>query len=789
MSGLTGNPFLLASAAGGAAGYTISRSLRFNSSDSAYLSRTPASAGNRTTWSFSAWVKRSKLGSMQFVFTSGEGWIASSGDAFLTGAAFGADDKLAIYWRSSYAPLAVSVGVYRDLSAWYHIGFRADGSTLKAYVNGIEVCSGAISGNGAINSTQTHSLGVSTSSTFFGYSDYYLADIHFIDGQALTPSSFTETDAITGQLIPKTYAGTYGTNGFRLTFSDNSGTSSTTLGKDAAGSNNWTPNNLSVTAGAGNDSLVDSPTNYGTDTGAGGEVRGNYCTWNPLNAENPNTLTNGNLGSAGDGGGGERFSYGTVAASSGKWYYEMTVGSGGVNSHLGTADPTGKSNFYISYQMQGNLYYEGGFVTVSWGASFTSGDVIGAALDLDNGAIYFSKNGTWQASGVPTSGASKTGAARSFTPRSLTPFHITYNTTNVDSANFGQRPFAYTAPSGFKALCTQNLPAPVIAQGSTVMDALLYTGNGSARSITGLGFNPDFVWLKGRSGATDHALYDVVRGVEKRLESNTTDAEVTSDGGVTAFNSDGFSLGTLAQVNTNAATYVAWAWDAGSSTVTNTAGSISSQVRANATAGFSIVTWNGNGNATIGHGLGVAPQLIICKKRSGVGGWQVGHSSIGWTRRLFLESTGTGDTAASAWNNTAPTSTVFTVGNTSLFGGDIVSYCFAPVAGYSSAGSYTGNGSADGPFVYTSMRPRWILLKRTDSTSNWTILDTAREGYNVDNDPLFPNLADAEGTADLADILSNGFKLRSTDASVNASGGTYIYYAIGENAFSLARAR
>jgi hypothetical protein len=280
-----------------------------------------------------------------------------------------------------------------------------------------------------------------------------------------------------------------------------------------------------------------------------------------------------------------------------------------------------------------------------------------------------------------------------------------------------------------------------------------------------------------------------VRGAQARLESNTTDAEVTTDGGVTAFNSNGFTLGTLAQVNTNTATYAAWCWDAGTSNVVNTQGSITSTVRANASAGFSVVTWTSNGlstpTQTKGHGLGVAPSLIILKNRSLADNWWVYHSPT--AAQLFLNTTA----AAGTGGGFTVSSTTF--GNTeSNIGGNgnlCVAYCFAPVSGYSSFGSYTGNGSADGPFVYTNVLPRWVMIKRTDSTSNWTIIDTAREGYNVDNDPLYPNLSDAEGTADLADILSNGFKLRTTDASVNASAGTYIYACFGANPFAYSRSR
>jgi hypothetical protein len=364
------------------------------------------------------------------------------------------------------------------------------------------------------------------------------------------------------------------------------------------------------------------------------------------------------------------------------------------------------------------------------------------------------------------------------------------------SWNFGQRPFAYTAPSGFKALCTANLPAPTIVKPSTVMDVVTYTGTGSTLTPTSsLGFSPDLVWIKSRSAATDNTLYDVVRGAQARLESNTTDAEVTSDNGLTAFNSAGFTLGTLAQVNTSSATYAAWTWDAGSSTVSNTAGTITSSVRANASAGFSIVTWTGTGGtATIGHGLGVAPSLIIVQTRTGTNNRNkpVYHASIGNTGALVLDQTAATTTASSFWNNTSPTSTVFSSGgdqNTNQNASTYVAYCFAPVAGYSAFGSYTGNGSADGPFVYTGFRPKFILVKNTVATESWWITDSARDTYNVTKNYLAPNLSSAEGSSAVFDFLSNGFKVRTNFTSHNGNTHSIIYAAFAESPFQYSRAR
>jgi hypothetical protein len=396
-------------------------------------------------------------------------------------------------------------------------------------------------------------------------------------------------------------------------------------------------------------------------------------------------------------------------------------------------------------------------------------------------------------------------------------------------ANFGQRPFAYTAPSGFKALCTQNLTDSLGAQPSTVMNIITYTGNGTSLTLpnanstpTSISFSPDWVWIKGRSGASDHGLYDTVRGTTKRLVSNATQEEDTQSG-VTAFNSDGFSLGSYGGQNGSSATYVAWLWDAGGEPTTNNvagagnvptagsakvnganmttalAGSIAAtRLSVNTSAGFSIVSWNSTTTTphTFGHGLGVAPQFVIVKRRGGANHWRIGHNSLGWTKALEF-SAGAELAADSAyWNNTAPTSTVIYIGDTGQLGGDNIAYCFAPVAGYSSFGSYTGNGSADGPFVFTGFRPKFVLIKAlysydgggtTVNSSSWYMYDSVRGPYNANGAILGANKAyTEENNATDIDFLSNGFKLRNTRA-INYT--ETIYAAWAESPFKYARAR
>jgi hypothetical protein len=1027
--------------------YELSRSLRFNTPDSAYANRTFGTPTTQETFTLAMWVKRAALSTAQSLF----GVSTNHSFAFTTGNAlnltFGGTSAL------------TTTAVFRDMSAWYHIVWTQSGTSHTVYVNGTSRGT-ATATSSVFNTAVAHQVGASNTTNYF---NGYLADVHFIDGQALTPSSFTETKATTGQLVPKAYGGTYGTNGFRLNFSDNSAATAATLGADSSGNgNNWTPNNLSVldgrtavlaatgglpiynttdtygtvkgsgtrtdsnaaslvlaipmdganngttftdesatirgsgsaislirngdtktvtnqskfygssgffdgtgdaltstasaainpfTAGdftiehwayfnsiasgpytfstsraagggpdrmalqvgstgeflffiatsssqilsssagvctignwvhlaasrqgstvrlfvngvqvasnsgltlfttvdqrleigsaffnnsnylngyiqdlrvykgvakytsnftppsatqnttiaAGCDSLTDTPTSYGTDTGAGGEVKGNYATLNPLGISSFVTYSNGNLDITGSFQQGQCL--GTIAVSSGKWYYETTLSTftaGDSYYGISTYDAAGfnypgqvSTSYSVYTASAGSLFRKvnNGAQTNTDTARAVQGDIIGIAFDLDSGKFWASKNGTWIDSGNPSAGTNPLFSSISGAYIAAIKCSGLNTGTVVNSANFGQRPFAYAAPSGFKALCDTNLPAPTIAKGSTVFDTTLYTGTGAALTPTSsLAFSPDLVWIKGRSGATDHALYDTVRGVTLDLVSNSTAAETTQTQGLTSFDSNGFSVGTLAKLNTNAATYAGWCWDAGSSTVTNTDGSISSQVRANVSAGFSVVTYTGTGaNATVGHGLGIAPSMVIVKRRDTTGNWQVRHTSIAVANSIQLNATTAAAAATTVWNSTAPSSTVFSIGTSTdvnASAGTYVAYCFTSVTGYSSFSTYPFNAS--GQFVCLGFRPAFLMIKRTNGTSNWVILDGKRAEYNVDNDAQYPNLAAVDGTTDLLDITSNGFKLRSNNVDVNGVAGMYIYAAFAENPFQYTRAR
>jgi hypothetical protein len=320
---------------------------------------------------------------------------------------------------------------------------------------------------------------------------------------------------------------------------------------------------------------------------------------------------------------------------------------------------------------------------------------------------------------------------------------------------------------------------------------VLYTGNGTTQSITGVGFEPNFTWLKSRSIAMSHGLFDAVRGAGKALFSNVNYAEydygTTSSGELYQFTSDGFDLGSFGNFNANATTFVAWNWLAGGTAVSNTDGTATSQVSANTDAGFSIVSWTQSSGATFGHGLSQIPELFIHKRRTGTGQWPVYTTATGSKRGLELNSTGASfDASAVVWD--ATTFTNFTGDS-----GDWISYCFHSVEGYSKIGSYTGNGSADGTYVHCGFRPSWIMIKCTSGTSNWLIRDVKRDTYNQSVTPLAPNLSAAESsfstTLNETDILSNGFKLRDNYGDQNGSGQTYIFIAFASAPFKSANAR
>ncbi len=920
------NPFFIA----GKKAYEVERSLRFNKSDSMYLERTPSSTGNQKVWTWSAWFKRTLLhdtGGTTYLFSSNN---VSGNDGIA--AIYINNDKISTYFDSSgSSPYgAVNDRLYRDVGAWMHIVWQVDAANTsqRIWINGVEETLN--SGNNPPDFA--YGMNQSGIKMFLGrdgdwgadHSNIYFAEVHFSDGNKYQASDFAETDATTGQWVPKSPSISYGTNGFYLNFSDNSGTTATTLGKDSSGNgNNFTPNNFSVADGIDGDSFADTPTN-------------NFCTLNPLvKSQSAQSLSNGNLQRSGN----AYKCVGTFLLKNNKYYFEVKVEDGNGNAAIGVTqadtDYRNRDNTEAAAYFPNGEYKIEGSGQTSGFSTYGNGDIIGVAIDttLSTPKVWFAKNNTWQGTGDPSTTGYSLTSGKDYV---FNIDHGSSGSSTTATAFFGghKGEFNYTPPTGFVAASSANLPDPTILLPNKHFDTKLWSGNSSTQAITGLNFSPDWVWSKRRSASSSHYLSDTIRGVHKILFSELTGAEydgTSNNDGVDSFDSNGFTLqnGTyVADYNASGSTYVGWSWNAGDtdgktytvtvvddsgnkyrfdgfgtsavtldlaeggtytfdqsdssmsshpmqlsttangthgggsaystgvtyeldgSTVTasafisgfssassrkliitvaasaptlyyycyyhsgmggqvntnstlgssNFAGSRQATTKVNATAGFSIVTSTSGGSSSgtydsFGHGLGVAPNVIIFKNRDISDNWGIYNSNFSTAYSKILQFNTIAETTSSNyWGTANPSSTTFSLNQGSVFNGadeKLVAYCFSEVAGYSKFGKYTGNGNADGTFVFLGFRPAWILIKRTDSASEWSLFDTARKTFNVGDLRLEPNSSSAEdsNSVNYHDILSNGFKMRNSDAARNGSGATYIYLAFAESPFRNARAR
>lgn len=756
--------------------YSVDRGLRFAAASSAALTRSPASTGSQTTWTWSCWVKRSSLNASgtQMLFS------IENGSGAITGLGFYNDALYFAFANSS--PQLITNAVYRDVCDWIHIVAAADSTQatstdrLKIFVNGIQVTSFATATYPSQNATAQPQFNAASNTQYVGrnssvspsYFDGLMTEVYFVDGQSLAPSSFGQTDSASGDWTSKAYLGTYGTNGYYLNFADNSNTTSTTLGKDSSGNgNNWTPSGFTT-----NDSILDTPTK-------------NFCTLNPSVKGSGATLSAGNLFWSASTSAGQSYTggvLGTLPVNSGRWYFEYTAVSSPYSAEVGViADgfqtgalsTTNTQGQYVYYGYSSGSFYSEG-AGVSYGAAFTAGDVVGVAVDADAGTLTFYKNGVSQGTlanvlsrrtyyyPFVTPGSSAVTITGTFNFGQGGQSGLTYN-----SASGGA--FKYAPPTGYKALCNSNLPA-------VSTDAFQST--------------PDLVWIKGRSGATDHALYDSVRGVTLDLVSSSNAAETTQPTGIVALTKTGFSTGSLAKLNTSGATYVAWMWKKG------------------ATPGFDIVTYTGNGSNSrqISHSLGTTPAFYLTKCRNSTNssnGWndwsayhsklpQIGAGTTNGPQPLWLMSNAAVSSGAGGFGG-VPSASIFypnQVNYDNVSGVPYVAYLWAEIPGFSKMGSYTGNGSSDGPFVWCGFRPAFILLKRSDAAYQWYMWDLQRDSVNPVSHELLASNAGAEyaNSAEL-DLLSNGFKLRATFADLNASGGTYVFVAFAEAPFKYANSR
>lgn len=817
MSGPFGSSQWMYNAGGGFYPYTIDQSLRFDAGGSSYLEKTFGATGNAKTFTISFWCKRSRTDAAEYLFVGGNDvnnrfhMNTNASGTFQIEAKNGGSEVI----KMEGGP------VLRDVSAWYHFVLRVDttqataSDRVRLYKNGELVTFNSNSypsQNTNLNWNVNDQVRIGRSGWTTNYFSGYMAEFINVDGQSLGPDSFGEVKS--GIWIPSDYSGSYGTNGFKLAFQD-----SGALGDDTSGNgHDFTSSGL-----AAHDQMLDSPTN-------------NFCTLTVLNKLAQMVGEQGSLKVGWSVSGNYHGTFGsTYALNSGKWYWEVRV-----NTSRTDSETVGIMQSGISLLDKGQMAYSQSAVpSYAWaiheatkykdaasGGSYgtaanSASDIIGVALDLSSnpGSITMYKNGVsigamysdidtdykWTPAVSGYGNGTQTGFIMNFGQDSTFAGAITAG-GNADANGKGD--FAYAVPSGFLSLSSANLPELAIdpANDETPEDyfnTLLYTGDGTdGRALTGVGFQPDWTWIKSRSAARDHKITDSVRGVNKEIGTQSFGVEVTRTNGLSAFGSDGFTVGSESGYNNSGDTLVAWNWKAGGTAVSNTDGDITSQVSANTAAGFSIVTYSGNSTVsqTVGHGLSKALDCVIAKARTGGNGnWPLSHTAYADTSLLTVDTSQTLSTGAGTrLQRTASTST-FLVGDsadltiTNASGWTYVAYCFHSVEGYSKFGSYTGNGSTDGPFVYTGFRPAWVMHKTVDTTANhWSIRDNKRDPDNEVLLALYANLNNADdtgGDAIAIDFLSNGFKARRTNSQLNQSGTKYIYLAFAEQPFKYANAR
>jgi len=782
-------------------GSIIEKSLRFQGSQ--YFNRSPSGDGNRRTFTLSLWIKRGTLGE-HYILDS----FQDDNNRTRIGIEAGNGMQVTNRVGGSTTQLTSSQKL-KDFGGWYHLVFAFDttqatsSNRIKYYLNGVldtNVSGSYPSQNGVTfvnHSGDNHTIGVGQDSG--GLEQYfkgYMAEMHFIDGVQLDASYFGYTDDQTGIWRPKRYTyGNYGTHGFYLDFLNTSGTTATTLGRDKSGNpNNFTPNNFSVSANLTNDSMPDTPSK-------------NFCTLNALNATSSFNFGSFAGGLVFDQSSNDQAITGTLGVTSGKWYWEIYKNAS-QNPEIGietltqrySAQSTGSSNTKVAFITNNGEMRKG---ADSNSHSFTGGSAqtgagwIRIACDMDNKKIWFSDtSGNYFNSGNPATGTNEAFDFSSVeVANGWTPFiYMGTGSGHNCYINFGQfdlNSFSSNIPTGFKTLNSKNLiPDVPSIRPQKHFETVTYSGTGSTNKIESLEFDPDLVWVKRRDSSGYHIWTDTVRGASNYLVSNTNDQESVGGGTqlINGFVTNGFQVGTENAVNNGSGTYVAWCWKAGGTAVSNSDGSITTSISANQEAGFSIVTYTGTGSAaTIGHGLGKTPKVVLTKLRdTTTQDWFFMTGEITGERGKYIKFN-TNNAIASDTNvypNTATTSTVYSIGTDNAVNGSgskYVAYCWSEIPGYSKFGSYTGNGSSDGTYVHLGFSPAFIMVKRADSTNMWLMMDNKRYSYNTHGVGLKANDSSAEfGWNPSKDFLSNGFKIRTSDSAENTNGGTYIYMAFAE---------
>ena len=794
-----------ASGAGGT--YEIDRSLRLYAADSAHLTRAFDEAGNRKTFTLSGWYKFPTNSGQQFLWMVG----ADGNNQFALVKESVQQFNFECMHSGSQVARFYTSNTLRDQTAWYHFVLAidttqgTDTNRMKFYINGIEATMGGQSVATAYpaqdldflwgENSVTHYMGKrSYSVNSNDPSDLYMTENYYIDGSALTPSSFGEEDSVTGEWIPKKYSGSYGNAGYYLNFSDNSNTTAGTLGADTSGNgNNWTPNNFSVASGGGNDSVTDTPTN-------------NYCTWSPDDKHRDHiSIADGALVPTQTDSGGFAGIKGTMGVTSGKWYFEFTAGGGSghqigwVNSEFNMYDAAdvaittaGTNGHGAVFDARGFMYGWIGSEAAAWypdsssTTTWTNNDVIGCAMDLDNYKFYFSKNGTFINSQNPVDGTNAivpTGSNNdgdgAYVAGDIMQPYFTGWGNGTGETNFGQQGFTHTPPTGYKALCSQNLPEPTIKDPADYYKGKIYSGTGSTQTIT-TGVDADLVWVKRRDDDGYNILANTVSGHSNYLVSNNSDAESVGGGSqiINGFNSTGFQVGTENAVNNSSGTYVSWNW------------------KESASSGFDIVTYTGNGqddtDVAISHNLGVSPEFVIVKNRDGGNRWQTWHQNLGSGKNIQLQQ-GDAESVMSSYIK-AVSSSNFTVrddnadgnANVNKNGDDYFAFVFAGVPGFSKFGYYEGNGNANGPYIYLGFKPAYFLYRNIDRSDSWIQSDIVTKPQTDESvKELYANNQNPQNTNTDRKMAytANGIKILGSEGSINNDNATFIYAAFAESPF------
>jgi len=813
----------------------IAQSLRFGNNNS--LENELDAPSDDQNFTISTWFKRSKLGAEEGL------WAVDATGSYCR---FEASGAIRIRQYNGIIN-AITTAFFRDTSAWYHlvVAWDMDNSTaadrIIIYVNGVRQTlatyhAPTTSETSNVNADgRTLHIGTSLANGDGNFFEGYMADFNFVDGSVLAPTEFAETK--NGVWIPIEPAGlTYGNNGFRLQFANSavSSASSSTIGADTSGkARHFTSAGILASDCA----MPDTPENNFPTMGSfqfrrAFRSQDNALSEGALKVAPPSTYNSIILAS---------MRINEVLSNGSGAYWEVRVDSGGAgnNSYSGVVGGQESSNLTSAtgpntWPTAAVFNYLEGYIYVNttggnYGSivTYAEDDIIGFAIKSD-GKFFMHKNGTYFNQLAAGAAQNPVNGTNPLATLDLTndyfPFadgqpgvHYNFGQDSTfagaisaggetDANGIGD--FAYEVPTGFLALCSANMSEPTIGPNSTTVatdhfNTVLYTGNASGQTITGVGFQPDLSWNKNRATTDFHLLQDSTRGAGKELFSNSSADEESYSTSITSWNSDGFVLGDREPINANNEAYVSWNWKAnGGTTTTNDAsstsvGTIDSVFQANTTAGFSIVTFAADNTAgrVVAHGLGVAPKMIITKGIAQATGWYTYHFNIGANKFIRLNEANPEATNTGIWGNTHPTSSVFTIGNNECGynnGGanDVLAYCFAEVDGYSKMGSYVGNVDAEGVYVYLGFRPAWILLKRTTggSTYNWFIHDNKRGASNVNKERLTSDTNEAEATGITSmDFLSNGFKIRTANTSYNE--GTVIYMAFAEAPFKYANAR